>query len=225
MGSDLQWQDIFQWHNLLYIFLLIGILIFIPAIYLLTKFSIKKPMIVFKNPTGNKIQYMRSLVVLQMIISVILIAFSMNVKRQMDYIVKTVPQAHQIICMESDGWWMSQDFIDHIKQSATTTEFLPGPLRPNLRTIDGKGNVYLSRETKPNYFDFLGIPIVMGNTFDSIPTDINQIVVNKSFIKTKEIEGNPLGYEFTAHGEKYRIVRVCEDFSAENATLIVPPVF
>jgi len=225
MGSKLVWQDVIIWNNLLYIMGLLCILVFIPATYLLTKFSIKKPMIVFKNPAGNKIHYLGSLVILQMIISVILIAFSINVKRQMDYITSTVSQAHQIICMESDGWWMSQDFIDHIKQSATTTEYLPGAIQANTRTTDGKDNTYLYRETKPNYFDFLGIPIVMGHTFDNTPTDIKQIVANKSFIRSKEIEGNPLGYEFSIRDDKYRIVGVCEDFSAENATLIVPPVF
>jgi ABC-type antimicrobial peptide transport system permease subunit len=225
MGSDLQWQNIFQWNNLPYMLMLLSILILLPALYLILKFTIKKPMEVFKNPTGNKTQYLGSLVILQMITSVVLIAFSINVKRQMDYIVDIVPQAHQIICIESDGWWLSQDFIDYLKQSATTIEYLSGRLKPNTRTYDEEGNAFLFRETKPNYFNFLGIPIVMGNTFDSIQTDIKQIVVNKSFIRLKEIEDEPLGYEFSIYENRYRIVGVCEDFSAENATLTVPPVF
>jgi ABC-type antimicrobial peptide transport system permease subunit len=224
MGSSLQWLDIFQWNNLLYILLLISVLIFIPALYLISKFTIKRPMEVFKNPSGNKIQYLGSLVIFQMVISVVLIAFSINVKRQMDDIVNTVPQAHQIICIEDDGWWMSIDFIEHVKQSATTTEYLSGAIKPNSSYYDKEGNRYLFRETKPNYFDFLRIPIVMGKTFDSIPTEIKQVVANKSFIRSKEIEDNPLGYEFTIENYgTYRIVGICEDFATENVTLSVPP--
>jgi ABC-type antimicrobial peptide transport system permease subunit len=227
MGSELLWQDLIQWNNLPYILLLLCVLIIIPAIYLIAKFSIKKPMEVFKNPAGNKIHYLGSLVVLQMIISVVLIAFSINVKQQMDYIVSTVPQGNQIICLEYDDWWMSQDFIDHICQSATTTEFLPGHIKPNWSTWDAKGNRYLFRSTSPNYFDFLRIPIIMGRTFDSISTGIEQVVVNRAFIRSREIEENPLGYEFSLgkfeSALSFRIVGICEDFTTENFALNIPP--
>ena len=239
MGSNLQWQDIFQWNNLLYLLALLSVLILVPAIYLISKFSIKQPMEVFKNPTGNKIQYLGTLLVLQMFIAVVLIAFSINVKKQMDYITSIVPQAHQIICIKEDGWWLSQYFIDHVKQSATTTEFLPGAIKPNMQTTGENDNVYLFRETKPNYFDFLRIPILQGRTFDSISTGIKQVVANQAYIKSKGIE-DPIGYEFTI-GERgssmmmgggnlnvnaedrYRIVGVCEDFTTENAALTIPP--
>ena len=112
MGSDLIWQNIIQWNNLLYILLLLSVLIVIPALYLIFKFNIKQPMEVFKNPAGNKIHYLGSLVVLQMVISVALIAFSINVKRQMNYIVSIVPQANQVICIEEDNWELSPEFID-----------------------------------------------------------------------------------------------------------------
>ena len=241
MGSDLQWQDMIQWNNLPYMLALLSVLILIPAIYLIIKFSIKRPMEVFKNPTGNKIEYLGSLVVLQMFVSVILIAFSINVKQQMDYIVSIVPQAHQIICIEYDGWWMNQNFIDHVVQSATTTEYLPGAIQPNNQITDAKGNVFLFRETAPNYFNFLKIPIVMGKTFDSIPAKIKQVVANRAFIRSKNIEDNPVGYEFIidhrsltgsiSYGtytnepdeERYRIVGVCEDFTTENAKSYVSP--
>jgi len=240
MGSNLQWQDTLQWKNLPYMLLLLSTLIILPAIYLISKFTIKQPMEVFKNPAGNKIQYLGTLIVLQMLISVVLVAFSINVKKQMDYIVSIVPQAHQIICIEADGWLLSQDFIDHVKQSATTTEYLSGRIKPNLQTIDEYGNTFLFRETRPNYFEFLRIPIVMGRAFDSIPTGIKQVVANKAFIKSKEIE-NPIGYEFSIdnsnrnmmvgggnldtrnYEREYRIVGVCEDFTTLNAALSVPP--
>ena len=226
MGSNLQWQNIFQWNNLPYLLALLSVLILVPAIYLISKFSIKQPMEVFKNPTGNKIQYLGTLLVLQMFIAVVLIAFSINVKKQMDHITSIVPQAHQIICIEKDRWWLSQDFIDHIKQSATTTEFLPGQIRPNSQTDDNSGNIYLFRETTPNYFDFLRIPILLGRTFDSIPTDIIQVVVNEAYIKSREIE-DPVGYEFTVDnwrgGGIFRIVGVCANFTTESAALSIPP--
>ena len=224
IGSDLKWQDMIQWNNLPYMLLLLSTLILIPASYLILKFNIKQPMEVFKNPAGNKIHYLGSLVILQMIISVVLIAFSINIKKQMDYIVNTVPQAHQIITIKDDGWWMSLDFINHVKQSATTTEYLSGAIKPNSSYTDKEGNRYLFRETKPNYFDFLRIPIVLGKTFDSISTEIKQVVANKAFIKSKEIEDNPLGYEFTIDNYgTYRIVGVCEDFTTENVAISVPP--
>ena len=225
MGSDLQWQNIFQWQNLPYILMLLSILILIPAVFLIIKFNIKKPMDVFKNPTGNKLHYLGSFVVLQFIISVVLIAFSINVKREMDHILSVVPQAHQIVCIEWNGSILNKDFTEHIKQSATTTEYLSSPLKPNLQAYDTDGNSCVFRETEPNYFDFLRIPIVMGRTFDSIPSEIKQVVVNRSFVTSRGIEENPLGYEFTiTFDEKlYRIVGVCEDFTTQNAELIIPP--
>ena len=240
MGSNLQWQDIFQWQNLPYMLILISILIFIPTFFLIIKFNIKKPMEVFKNPTGNKLRYLGSFVVLQFVISVILIAFSINVKREMDHIVSVVPQAHQIICIQYDGWLFNRDFVDHIKQSATTTEFLTGGITPNLRTFGKNGTSYLFRETQPNFFDFLRIPILMGRTFDSIPTEIKQVVANQAYIKANEIE-EPIGYEFIIDDSsnnmligggnlnpkifenRHRIVGVCEDFTTKNAELSIPP--
>ena len=141
----------------------------------------------------------------------------------MDKIISTVPQSHQIICINHDGWWMTQNFIDHLLQSSTTTTYLPGALHPNCQWSDREGNIFLFRETQPNYFDFLEIPVVMGKVFDSIPTEIKQVVANKSFIKSKGIEDDPLGYEFTLYDNTYRIVGVCEDFNTENASLKVLP--
>jgi ABC-type antimicrobial peptide transport system permease subunit len=220
MGSELQWQDLIRWNNLPYILLLLGVLIIIPAIYLIAKFNIKQPMEVFKNPTGNKIHYFGSLVVLQIIISVVLITFSINVKRQMDKIASTVPNAHQVICIEQNGEIFTHEFRNRLLQSATTTEYLSGAIHPNSSW--GAGNsAYLFRETMPNYFDFLRIPIIMGRTFDSIPTEIKQVVANKTFIKQREIE-EPLGYEFEIYRNKFRIVGVCEDFNTQNATSKIP---
>jgi ABC-type antimicrobial peptide transport system permease subunit len=223
MGCELQWQDLLQWNNLPYMLLLLSALILIPAFYLISKFSIKKPMEVFKNPTGNKIIYLGSFVILQMIISVALIAFSINVKRQMNYIISIVPQAHQVICIEENNWNLSQDFIDHVVQSASTTEYLPGLLEPNTSYTDENGSRYLFLETQPNYFSFLRIPIIMGRTFDSTPFEIKQVVANESFIHSREIENDPIGYEFIIHEDKYRIVGVCKDFTTQNVSIKVPP--
>lgn len=223
MGSDLQWQHLAQWNNLPYTLLLLSVLIIIPALFLISKFTIKQPMEVFKNSTGNKIHYFGGLVVLQLIISVVLIAFSINVKRQMDYIVDTVPDAHQIICVESDGWWMSQDFIDHVRESSSTVDYLSGSLHPNSNWTDDEGVAYLFRETQANYFEFLNIPVVRGRVFDNASTEIIQVVSNKAFIRKHEIEEDPLGYEFEIFKNKFRVVGVCEDFNTKNAASIVSP--
>ena len=225
MGSDLHWQDMIQWNNLPCILTLLCALILIPALYLIFKFTIKNPMEVFKNPTGNKIQYLGTLVVLQMVISIALIAFSINVKRQMDHITDTISQAHQIICIQEDGTELPRDFIDHIKQSATTTEYISGNVGPDHIITNDKGEVYLINYATPNYFHFFRIPIIMGRNYDSIPSEIIQVVANKSYIKSREIEDNPVGYEFSIweNGKVFRIVGVCEDFVTDGAIYSVPP--
>jgi ABC-type antimicrobial peptide transport system permease subunit len=225
MGSDLQWQDIFLLENMFYIIALTGTLIIIPAIYLIAKFNIKKPMEIFKNPAGNKIQYLGSLTVSQMVISIILIAFGINVNQQMDYIANTIPQADHIICIQEDGTDLPPDFIAHIKNSATTTEYISGDIYPDHIVTNDKGEVYLINYAHPSYFNFFRIPIVMGRIYDSIPSEIVQVVVNKSYIKSREIEDNPIGYEFLIweDGKKHRIVGVCEDFTTDDAKSNVPP--
>jgi ABC-type antimicrobial peptide transport system permease subunit len=225
MGSDLLWLDIVQWNNLPYILVLLSILILIPAIYLIAKFNIKNPMEVFKNPAGKKIQYLGSLVIFQMIISVALIAFSINIKHQMNFILRIVPQADQIICITDYSEDLSQDFIDHVRQSATTTEYLLGEITGGKSYTNDKGETYLFNTTKPNYFDFLRIPVLMGRTFDSIPSEIVQVVANKAYIRSKGIEGDPIGYQFSIfeNDKVYRIVGVCEDFITENVAVDVQP--
>ena len=227
MNSDLQLQDIIQFDNLLYVIALLGALILIPALYLITKFTIKQPMEVFKNPTGNKIQYLGSLVILQMIISVCLIAFSINVKRQMDYIANTISEGHKILFFSSNYETpLSQDFIDYMKHSSSTTEYLIDEIYPDWIYTTNDGERFIFTETEPNYFDFFRIPIVSGRVFDSIPSEIIQIVVNKEFIKQKEINGDPVGYQFSMGEDerKFRIVGVCENFCIGDATSNTPPI-
>jgi hypothetical protein len=175
---------------------------------------------VFKNPAGNKMHYLGGLVVLQITISVVLIAFSINVKRQMDYIIDTVPQAHQIIRV--NAYPFSQDFANHLVQSATTTEYLPGVIHPSTSISDETGK-YSFILTKSNFFEFLRIPIIHGRVFDSIPSTIKQVVVNKSFVKSRNIEENPIGFQFYTNLREHRIVGVCEDFTTLNAMKRVPP--
>jgi len=228
MGSELIWQNMSQWNNLLYILLLLSVLIVIPALYLIFKFNIKQPMEVFKNPAGNKIHYLGSLVVLQMVISVVLIAFSINIKRQMEHIAGTIADANQIINISEDETEFSQDFIDHLKSSATTTEYLGTDIHADMIYTNDKGERYIFKYAKPNYFDFFSIPIVMGRIFDSIPSKTRQVVVNMAFVKSKEIESDPLGFEFKIDDDEdapiYRIVGVCEDFNTEDAKSAIYPM-
>lgn len=225
MGSNLQLTQVFELRNIPYIVLLLIILVGLPALNLVAKMAIRNPLEVFKNPKGRKLQAMQTLVIVQFVISVVLIAFSLNVGRQMDFVAQTIPGGNRMLQIESsyDGSF-DPKFINRLVADATTTDVLYGSLVAQSRIADGKGEMHHEAQTFPNYFDFLGIKLLSGRTLDSIPTEgASQIVANETFIKQNQIKGDPIGAEVESNGRKYHIVGVCQDVMMENYKIKIQP--
>ncbi len=231
IGADVKMIDFVNFNNVGYILLMLGVLIIFPSIVLTLKLSSGNPLLIFKNPRGGGVLAMQTLTIAQLVISIVLIAFSINATRQIGHITSAIEDANKIMYIElsdyDDQNELNQGFIDAIKSSSTTLASTPnGELRPGASYAVDNFSFMLHGNIEPNYFDFYRIPILSGRTFDSVKNEtMPNVVVNEAFVRKREIEGDPLGYEFVYSGErKYRIVGVCRDFAFDKATVEVSPM-
>lgn len=225
MGSNLSVGQLVELQNMPYILALLAVLIILPSINLIYKFKIVNPLEMFKNPKSGKVVAVKTLVIVQFVISIVLIAFSINVARQMDFVVSTIKDADKIITITDDSYSGSLpiEFTDRLKNDHATKEFLGGAYKPSSRNGLPDGKVYFQHYTYPNYFDFLNIKMLQGRVFDSVYNkDQSNIVVNETFLRVFEIEGDPIGQKFK-YNNKYTIIGVCEDVMHESAKNKIEP--
>lgn len=223
MGSSLTVMQLFELQNIPYILALLGVLIVLPSINLIYKFKIVNPLEMFKNPRSGKVVAVKTLVIVQFVISIVLIAFSITVARQMDFVVSTINDADKIIYVydDSNDGTLPKEFVERVKNDHATEGVIGGSYKPNSRNGMPGGKVLMMLFTYPNYFDLFDIKVLQGRVFDSnYVQGVNNVVVNETFLRVFEIEGDPIGQKF----EKSTIVGVCEDVMYENAENKIEPV-
>lgn len=227
MNSSLSVMDFISPPNLPYILGLLILLIMLPSLSLMVKFAIRRPLDVFKNPRGTKVHINQTLIIVQLIVSVVLITFSLNAGRQMEYVSNTIAESSQMLYIENRNYGndtRNKALYDRLRNSAFTTSIIPGTLKPGSSMSDHFGFTCLKLPVHPEYFSVLGIPIIEGRVFDDVKNnEINNIVVNEAFVKAMNIKGDPIGYEYRYYSDKNRIVGVCKDFPTSDVKSKVMP--
>jgi putative ABC transport system permease protein len=213
--------------------LLVGLLAGLyPALYL----SAFKPIQVLKGniSRGSKSSVTRNtLVVFQFAISIILIAGTFIIYRQMSYIMnkKTGFDKDQVLMIEGTNTMNKQSLytlkneLTRLRgvRNVTVSDYLPikGTKRNNNGFwLTGKINV-----DKPvyrqiwrvdhDYIKTMGMKIVEGRDFNlQIPSDSQAVIINQSMVKDMGLK-NPIGARIT-NGFDRTIIGVIEDFHAES---------
>lgn len=225
MGSSLSVSQLIAPINLPYIFGLLAVLIILPSLNLIYKFKIINPLEMFKNPKSGKVVAVKTLVIVQFVISIVLIAFSITVARQMDFVVGTINDADKIIYIydESYDGRLPEEFVERLKNDHATKDIIGGSYKPNSRNGLGDGKVLQRLYTYPNYFDLFGIKMLQGRVFDdNYVKGVENIVVNETFLRIFEIEGDPIGQKFK-YDARCTIIGVCEDVMYDNAENKIEP--
>lgn len=225
MGSSLGVSQLIAPINLPYIFGLLAVLIILPSINLIYKFKIVNPLEMFKNPRSGKLVAIKNLVIAQFMISITLIAFSITVARQMDFVVNTINDADKIIYVsdDSDQGRLPKEFVERLKNDHATKDIIGGSYKPNSKNGLGDGKVLQRLYTYPNYFDLFGLKMLQGRVFDdNYVKGVENIVVNETFLRIFEIEGDPIGQKFK-YDARCTIIGVCEDVMYDNAQNKIEP--
>jgi putative ABC transport system permease protein len=229
---SLPWQEWWLAPMLIGVSLVIGLLAGLyPAFYL----SAFKPIHVLKGKIsrGSKSSVTRStLVVVQFATSIILIAGTLVIYRQMNFIMnkKIGFDKDQVLLIQGTGTLgdQQQTFKNELLKIpgikfASKSDYLPitGSKRNNNGfVIEGKQNV-----DKPvykqiwrvdhDYIRTMGIKIVDGRDFDvTMPTDSLAIIISQKMAKDLGLE-KPVGARIT-NGNVWTVIGVMEDFHSEN---------
>ena len=202
-----------------------------PAFYL----SAFKPIMVLKGKIsrGSKSSTTRNtLVVVQFAISIVLIAGTMIIYRQMNYILnmKTGFDKDQVLMVQGTNSLGKQLYtfknelarlpgVKHVSVS----DYLP--IKGTKRNSNGwwkEGRVNVDQPVyrqfwgvDHDYFKTLGMKFIEGRDFDvRIPTDSQMVVITRQMAKDLQLE-KPVGARIT-NGNNYTVIGVVEDFHAES---------
>jgi len=220
----------------------LAVSVLLNSIYPAILLSSFKPLNVFRGLTVLKVKdvnFRKGLVVLQFTISVILIAASIIIYRQMQYIQKSNPGYNraQVLSFHLPPN-VSQDkkanLMQNIKQELLKQRGIENVSFANQSIVDigsmtsGKYADWDGREstfdpkiiqlsTDADYQKTMGLQMKEGRWFQSgIQTDINNVVLNETAVKEFNIHLPVVGQRFTFKGNKGQIVGVVKDFNYQS---------
>lgn len=224
MNSNLGMSDFFESNNVFYFVALILILILLPSMYLIIKMEILRPLETFMNPNMGRGKVVRTMVIAQFTISVVLIVVGVNIARQVKYITEPLPRMESMIMLTciSDTKEQFRQLNDKIRSQSFIKQISNSNILQFSRNHDN-GMITCRSIVDSNFCEFYGIKLLEGRTLDlANKNGITNVVVNEAFVATRELK-EPLGYEFEFSGYKLAVVGVCEDVITENARQKVLP--
>lgn len=224
MDCNIALSDIFASTNLLIVLAVLLVLILMPSLYILLKIEVTSPMETFKNPMGRNVKISSIMVVAQFVISVVLIAVSINISRQMNFIANDRPSAASIIRLlnaEEDA--IPKEFVDRVKNLASVESYTTqGPSPTSSISSNGK-NVNEIRGTN-DVVDFYEMNLLDGRRFVDGENNRN-IIVNEALIRQFEIEQPAIGRSFFFNGDTLSVIGLVKDFIYEDAHKNIQPIF
>ncbi|WP_346861237.1 ABC transporter permease [uncultured Draconibacterium sp.] len=186
---------------------------------------------------NSKKTYLRNgLITLQYVISIVLIAFTTLIYKQLDFgsnnlvfnqdntiAVKLTPQLKKDII---------KDEFKKISgvQNVSLSQFYPGKqlsswgIKLNLNG-EQKEVHFTTFSADAEFFPMMGLEIVMGELYsDGSDTDKDKVIVNETFLKEFKIE-NPIGGTFAMQpGTDYEIIGVIKDFHFKSLEKPIEPL-
>jgi putative ABC transport system permease protein len=198
-----------------------------------------KPLTVLKGKLLSKSRisiFQESLIVFQLLISIALIASTIQIYNQLKFMNTTelgFQKDHLIFIklspdIQLDAFKEEMLKIPGVVKASYSREY-PGKEWTNFGsiTIDGQTHFYKVNSVDPDYFETLGIEITEGRSFSSdIPSDYNStILVNETAVKSYQL-GNVIGKFATqlGNGTDATVIGIIKDFHYRSLHYAVKPV-
>ncbi len=194
-----------------------------PAFYL----SSLKPNTIIKGERTRgrgALFFRRSLIVLQFTISIVLIAVTLIVERQVNYMRNKYPGFQKnnvvLVWLNSDVYSARDVFIENLMHhngivSVSLSNNLPGYVTWfNVWLVEGENKPHKFLPVDPDYIDLMGIEITKGRNFDwnRIADQEYTYILNEEAVRYFGFD-DPVGKEFMIGGQtSVRIIGVVEDF-------------
>lgn len=220
MGSDIRFSDLFTLDNMLLIVLLLVVLVILPSLYILSKIELKHIYETFKSSSTQRTTMARWMVITQFILSVALIATSINVSRQMSFINGEVPHSDNILMITAYQDALSGEFCDKVSSLAgVDAHMYSSPIPRSTRVTNDFTICELS--TTPEFFDFYDFDILQGRALNESDAGTGNTVVNETMVKQLDTDG-PIGRKFDDN--KYTVVGVIRDYRFDQVKVPIRPM-
>ena len=204
---------------------------FFPALAMI----IAKPISMIKNKNGEKLpksSFTKSLVTFQYIISIVLIAGSLIIIKQINFLKNKDLgfSAEQIVCIELNDDLRTQQIafknellkISGVLQAAYSGNRMGNQWSNWVNEMDGGGKAFKVNNVEPEYFDLMGVKMKEGRVFYEDEVD-KSYIINETAVKLYNIE-NPLDKTMERDNVVYPIIGVMEDFNFQSPQYPVEPV-
>ncbi|MEG1648251.1 MAG: FtsX-like permease family protein [Rikenellaceae bacterium] len=227
MDCNISVADIFSSTNLIIVSLLLLLLIVLSSIYIIVKMEISNPIEIFKNPLGKNVKISSIMVIAQFVISVALIAVSINISRQMSYIANNRPDTEYIVRIKTaNGDQLPKDFVTWITSYSGVKSYGQTNPFPTDTWDTKKYHFKVMNNANKEMLEFHNIKLVEGRYFDQIENK-NNVMVNEAFLRVHNIP-RPATSKIieigSYHVTQYKIIGVVKDFIYENAHKSIFPL-
>lgn len=223
MDSSVKLSDILQPINLVVIVGLLLLIIALSSTYILVRIETKDLLRNLKNPIGKSMRTSGIMVVAQFVISVILIAVSINISRQIDFATSQIAGSGSVVELHvMDYKPIPKDFMDKLLSQAWVKSYTTSSLINSNSWSNGKVSAN-SIGGDDMMFDLYNIELVSGRYF--APTDsANNVIVNEALVRSFGLEAPIEGQQIDASDGAKRIVGVARDFVYENVKTAIQPL-
>lgn len=223
MECNITLRDLIAPANLAVILGLLLLVVLLSSIYILVRIDVKSPLESLKNPTGKSMRISGIMVVAQFVISVVLIAVSINISRQINFATNQIAGSGSILQLsEVDYKPIPKDFTEKLLAQAWAKNYTTSSLIANNSWSNGIVSAN-SLQGDDMMFDLYNIELISGRYF--APTDsADNVIVNEALVRAFGLESPADGQEIDGGGGKVRIVGVVRDFVYENIKTAVQPL-
>lgn len=222
MDSNISLADLLEARNISIIIGLLLLLIVLPSLYILLKIEVRSPMETFKNPLGHNVKISSMMVIAQFIISVVLIAVSLNISRQMEFITSQRSMADLILQIYSTEDKMDKEFTDKVKNMACV-EAHTNSKATHSGSVANNGVAVNMMQLDNQASKFYNMKLIEGRMFGQSEEPSN-VIVNEALLRIFEIERPAEGKSFNFNGRDNKIVGVVEDFMYQDAHKNIQPL-
>ncbi|MBN1820082.1 MAG: ABC transporter permease [Prolixibacteraceae bacterium] len=235
VNKIIDFSAIYSLFNLLiigFLIILIGIITgLFPAISINSVQSIS----LIKNKMdrfSQKTIFSKSLITFQYVISIILIAGTLIIVKQLRYLKNKDLgfSPEQIVCIELNDDLKAQQNtfknellqIPGVLQAAYSGNRMGNDWGNWLNEMDGDGKSFKVNCVEPGYFDLMGIKLKEGRIFREDEMD-KGYMINETAVKQYDIK-NPLEKTMERDGKIYPIIGVMKDFNFQSPQYPIEPV-
>ncbi|MDR1436640.1 MAG: hypothetical protein LBI65_00835 [Candidatus Symbiothrix sp.] len=183
--------------------------------------------------TGVKgVKLRNALIVFQFVTAIVLICLSTLIKRQNDYMMNYdwgMSRENIIYFPLVDLGKNSRPFAQELLRDPRVADYciirdLPGRITMGWgRQFEGKSVNLQVWSVDDRFFDFFDVNIIAGRKPDQMDSDVSQIIVNETFLRTYDFDETIVGKDFEAFGPG-RIQAIAKDVNFQSLHDSITPM-